>query len=110
MPGLESYRVEKTDYSHNLRPTDYPITANVIAAFRDFVQRDGHLGIQPAQIEQELDFVKLRVREEIVTAAYASDAGARVLLDSDPQVIRAIDALPDAKRLAESIRNSGSQG
>ncbi|MDT5122998.1 MAG: carboxyl-terminal processing protease [Acidobacteriota bacterium] len=110
MPGLESYRVEKTDYSHNLRPTDFPITANVIAAFRDFVQRDGHLGIQPAQIEQELDFVKLRVREEIITAAYASDAGTRVLLDSDPQVLRAIDALPDAKRLAESIRNSGAQG
>src|SRR5438067_1406378 len=110
MPGLESYRVDKTDYSHNLRPTDYPITANVIAAFRDFVQRDGHLGIQPAQIEQELDFVKLRVREEIITAAYASDAGARVLLDSDPQVLRAIDALPDAKRLADSTRNSTSQG
>jgi len=27
-----------------------------------------------------------------------------VLLDSDPQVLRALEALPDAKRLAESIR------
>ncbi|MBA2734221.1 MAG: hypothetical protein H0U54_15245, partial [Acidobacteria bacterium] len=39
------------------------------------------------------------------TAAYASDAGARVLLDSDPQVLRALEALPEAKRLAESIKS-----
>jgi hypothetical protein len=103
--GLETYRIEKTDYDHNLRATDYVINENVIEAFREFVKRDGNLGIQPGQIDEELDFVKLRIRDEIITAAYASDAGARVLLDSDPQVIRALDALPDAKRLAESVRN-----
>jgi len=54
--------------------------------------------------------VKLRLRQEILTAAYGADNGARVLLDSDPQVLRAVEALPDAKRLAESVRNSGAQG
>jgi hypothetical protein len=49
--------------------------------------------------------VKLRLREEIVTAAYSNDAGARILLDSDPQLLRALEALPDAKRLAESARS-----
>nr|MDQ3820431.1 S41 family peptidase [Acidobacteriota bacterium] len=110
IPGLESYRVEKTDYNHNLKPTDYPVTDKVVLAFRDFVQRDGNLGILPQQIDEELDFVKLRVRDEMITAAYSSDAGARVLLDSDPQVLRAIDALPEAKRLADSTRNIPSQG
>lgn len=108
--GLESYRVEKTDYNHVLRPTDYPITDKVVQAFRDFVQRDGNLGILPQQIDEELDFVKLRIRDEVVTAAYSSDAGARVLLDSDPQVLRAIDALPEAKHLADSTRNNTFQG
>jgi carboxyl-terminal processing protease len=110
IPGLEAYRVEKTDYDHNLRPTDYPVTDGVVKAFREFVQRDGNLGLQPASIDEELDYVKLRVRDEIITAAYASDAGARVLIDNDPQVLRALDALPEAKRLAESIRNTPSQG
>jgi carboxyl-terminal processing protease len=103
--GLEGYRIEKTDYDHNLRPTDYPINERVVEAFREFVQRDGNLGIQPAQIDEEADFVKLRIRDEIITAAYASDAGARVLLDSDPQVLRALEALPEAKRLAESAKS-----
>ena len=105
LPGLEMYRIDKTNYDHNLRPTDYPINDQIVEAFREFVQRDGNLGIQSAQIDEEIDFVKLRIRDEIVTAAYASDSGARVLLDSDPQVLRALEALPDAKRLAESVRN-----
>jgi carboxyl-terminal processing protease len=106
VPGLEAYRIEKTDYDHNLRQSDYPINERVVEAFREFVQRDGNLGLQPAQIDEEVEFVKLRIRDEIITAAYASDAGARVLLDSDPQVLRALEALPEAKRLAESVKNN----
>jgi hypothetical protein len=56
-------------------------------------------------VEAELDFVKLRLRQEIVTAAFGADAGQRVLLESDPQALRALGVLPDAKRLAESVRN-----
>jgi len=40
-----------------------------------------------------------------VRAAFGADAGQRVLLESDPQALRAIGVLPDAKRLAESVRN-----
>jgi hypothetical protein len=57
------------------------------------------------QIDADLDFVKLRLRYEMVTAAFGGDAGQRVLLESDPQALRAINVLPDAKRLAESVRN-----
>ncbi|MDT4967518.1 MAG: carboxyl-terminal processing protease [Acidobacteriota bacterium] len=110
LPGLDAYRVEKTDYGHVLRPGDFPITDRVVEAFREFVQRDGKLGILPGQIEAEIEFVKLRIRDEIVTAAFATDAGAQVLIDSDPQVLRAVEALPEAKRLAESVRNGHSQG
>lgn len=105
IPGLESYKVEKTEYGHTLKPSDYPVTDKVLEGFRAFLRKDPTLGVQPAQVDEELDFVRLRVRDEIITAAYSTDAGSRVLLESDPQVLRAIELLPDAKRLAESIRN-----
>ncbi|HKS28261.1 MAG TPA: S41 family peptidase [Pyrinomonadaceae bacterium] len=108
MPGLESYKVEKTEYGHVLRSTDYPVTDKVLEAFRAFLRKDPTLGVQAAQVDEELDFVRLRVRDEIITAAYSTDAGSRVLLESDPQVLRAIELLPDAKRLAESIRNGAT--
>ncbi|HVQ39800.1 MAG TPA: S41 family peptidase, partial [Pyrinomonadaceae bacterium] len=104
LPGLEGYKVEKVQYGRNPRTTDYAINEQVVEAFRSFIRTDTQSQLTAAQLDAELDFVKLRLREEIVTAAYSNDAGARVLLDSDPQVLRALEALPEAKRLAESLR------
>jgi carboxyl-terminal processing protease len=102
--ALEAYKVEKVQYGKNPKATDFPINDRVLEAFRSFVRTDTASQLTLAQLDEELDFMKLRLREEIITAAYSNDAGARVLLDSDPQVLRALEALPDAKRLAESVR------
>ncbi|HUS13031.1 MAG TPA: S41 family peptidase, partial [Pyrinomonadaceae bacterium] len=110
LPGLESYKVDKVQYGKNPKASDYPISDRVIEAFRSFVRTDAESQLSSAQLDEEMDFVKLRLREEIVTAAYSNDAGARVLLDSDPQVLRALEVLPEAKRLAESARSESSQG
>jgi carboxyl-terminal processing protease len=103
--GLESYRVEKVDYGHAPKATDFAINDRVLEAFRNYLRKDQSRKLQPTQIDADLDFVKLRLREEIITAAFGADAGQRVLLESDPQALRAIGVLPDAKRLAESVRN-----
>ena len=107
VPGLEAYRVDRVQYGKNAKPTDFPITDRVVDAFRNYCHTQPELQVQAAQIDEELEFAKLRLREEIVTAAFSNDAGARILLDSDVQVIRALDALPDAKRLADAARNGG---
>ena len=109
IPGLESFKVEKVQYGKNPKANELAISERVLEAFRNWVRLDVQSQLSPAQLEEELDFVKLRLREEIVTAAYSNDAGARVLLDSDPQVLRAIEVLPDAKRLAESVRSNSSR-
>lgn len=110
VPGLESYRVEKVQYGKNAKGTDFPITERVIEAFRSFVRTHPDYQVLPAQVDEEVDFAKLRLRQEIITAAFSNDAGARVLLDSDAQVLRALDALPDAKRLADSTRDTVWRG
>ncbi len=109
VPGLESYKVDKVQYGHNPKPGDYAITDRVVEAFRSFVRTDTKSQLTPAQLDEGRDFVKLRLHEEIITAAFSNDAGARILLDSDPQVLRALEALPDAKRLAESVREGTSR-
>ncbi len=105
VPGLESYRVERVDYGHAPKATDFVINDRVLEAFRNYLRKDQSHKLQPTQIDADLDFIKLRLREEIITAAFGADAGQRVLLESDPQALRAIGVLPDAKRLAESVRN-----
>jgi carboxyl-terminal processing protease len=110
IPGLESYRVDKVQYGKNARATDFPIGDRVVEAFRTFVRTQPEYQVQPAQVDEELDFTRVRLRQEIITAAFSNDAGARVLLDSDPQVQRALEALPDAKRLADSTRGTVWRG
>jgi len=107
---LESYRVERVQYGKNPRATDFPISDRVVEAFREFLRAHPDFQVSTAQMEEELEFAKLRLRQEIVTAAFSNDAGARVLLDSDAQIIRALDALPEAKRLAESTKTGAWQG
>jgi carboxyl-terminal processing protease len=109
VPGLESYRIERVQYGRSPKPGEFVINDRVLEAFRNFVRTDTESHLTNAQLDADLDFVKLRLREEIVTAGFSNDAGARVLLDSDPQVLRALEALPDAKRLAESLRTGTSQ-
>ena len=103
IPGLESYRIDEPQPGRYPRPTDFAINERVLEAFRQFVRRDPESALSPAQIETHLAYVKLRLRDDLVTAAYGTEAGARVLLDADPQLLRALDALPDAKRLAENV-------
>ena len=110
VPGLENYKVEQVQYGKNPRGADYPINERVLEAFRNFVRTDVESQLTTAHLEADMEFVRLRLREEIVTAAFSNDAGSRVLLDSDPQVLRALEALPDAKRLAEMVRSGTSAG
>ena len=105
VPGLDAYRVEKVQYGKSARPVDFPINDRVVEAFRNFCRTQPDFQVQVSQIDEELEFAKLRLRQEIITAAFSSDAGARVLLESDAQILRALDALPEAKRLADAARN-----
>ena len=107
IPGLESYRIDKVQYGKNARTADFPITDRVVEAFRNFCRTQPEFQVQPAQVDEELEFAKLRLRQEIVTAAFSQDAGARILLESDAQILRALEALPDAKRLADAARTGG---
>jgi carboxyl-terminal processing protease len=107
--GLENYRVEKVLYGQHPRPTDLPVTDRVLEAFKEFVHKDEETyGLTPAQLDAEADYARLRVRDEIATAAYGNEGGLRTLLDSDPQLLRALEALPDARRLAEMVRASST--
>jgi carboxyl-terminal processing protease len=105
IPGLEAYRVDKVEYDRAPKNADYQITDRVLEAFRNYLRKDQTRHLQVGAVDADLDFAKLRLREEIITAAFGADAGQRVLLESDPQALRAIGVLPDAKRLAESVRN-----
>jgi carboxyl-terminal processing protease len=102
--GLEGYRVTaEPQFGRGARPTDFPVNDRVIQAFRDFARRDPESGLTPAQIEREIEYVRLRIRENLVNATYGGDAATRYLLEGDPQVLRALELFPEAKALADNV-------
>src|SRR5258708_39293267 len=103
LPGLQAYRVDKVDYPPKPKATDHPINDLVLEPFRNYVRKDQAQHLQTAQLDAVLDFVKLRLRQEIITAAFGADAGQSVLLESAPQTLRATALLPHPPPPAQHI-------
>lgn len=108
--GLENLRVDKQKDDYILQPNDLEINDKILDAFRDYVAKDKQSGLSVENLNANIDYVKNRLREELATANYSSDAGSQVLLGADPQVLKAIDALPEAKKLAEAFKSNTNIG
>ena len=83
----------------------------MLEAFRNFLRAHPENQLQPAQIDEELDFAKLRLRQEIVTAAFSNDAGATfaapIVLNQDPTYGRLGLTMLDADRVLVSAIERG---
>ncbi len=108
--GLESFKVDKQKNDHVLQPNELAVNDKMLESFRAFVAKESKSGLSAENITANLDYVKVRIREEIATANYSSEAGSQVLLEFDPQVLKAIDSLPEAKKLAENFKSNSSIG
>jgi carboxyl-terminal processing protease len=97
--GFESYKVEKQNYLQTVQPGEFQIDNKLLDAFRAFVIKDKANGLTLENINSQLDYAKSRLRDEIATANNSTEAGQQVLLEADPQVLKAIDAIPEAKKL-----------
>ncbi len=103
--GLESYKVERQKNTETLAPNEFEINDKLFDAFRDFTTKDSKNGLTAENINSQIDYAKTRLREELATANYSTEAGSQVLLEKDPQVLKAIEVLPDAKKLAENFKS-----
>lgn len=106
--GLENYKVDKQKNNYILQPNDLEINDKLLESFREFVSKDKQSGLKLENINANLDYVKTRLRDELATANYSSEAGTQVLLEADPQVLKAIEALPEAKKMAEAFKNGAN--
>ncbi len=101
--GFENFKVEKQNYNQTIEPNDLQINDKMLEAFRAFVVKDKENGLTAENINSQLDYARTRLREELATANYSTEAGQQVLLEQDPQILKAIDALPEARKLLGSF-------
>jgi len=102
--GLGEYAVKRTEYGYQLRGGEYPLTDQVIAAFRAFIRERRELQVSEDQLNRNIEYVRRRIRAEVITAAYGVEVGERFLVESDEQALRAIDEIPRAQRQTDQAR------
>lgn len=99
--GFENFKVDKQDHDPNVQPEALQISDKLFEAFRQYTVSIKEAGLSAENINSQVEFSKMRLRDELATANHSNEAGIQVLLEADPQILKAIEAMPDARKLLE---------
>ncbi len=82
---------------------DFVVDDAVIAQLKKFLAQE-HIEFTDQQIQQNLPYLKWEIKREVFTSVFGLDAGYKVALGNDPQLEKAISALPAARVLYANAR------
>lgn len=100
IPYASGFQAALSIYGKRVTRADFPVTAELFEAFAKFAARPENGGIAPDRLRQASEFLKTRIRYELVLAAHGVRSANQVLLEDDPQAAKAVESLPGAARLA----------
>ena len=106
--GFENFKVDKQSFKQTLAPNEFAVTDKIYEAFRTFAAANKENGLTSENIGTQAEYAKMRLREEIATANYSTEAGVQVLLETDPQVLKALDSMPHAGELVTAFLQNHS--
>jgi carboxyl-terminal processing protease len=104
--GFETFRVEKQTFKANLQQNEFAVSDKLFDAFRSYAANDPKNGLSAANIAALADHAKMRIRQDIATASYSTEAGTQVLLENDPQILKAMEMMPRAVELAARAKQN----
>ncbi len=102
--GFESMKAEKQTYKTSLAPNEFAISDKLFELFKAFAANEKAVGLSAENVTSLSEYARMRLRLEIATANYSSEAGIQVLLESDPQILKALESMPEAAKL---VQNNG---
>jgi carboxyl-terminal processing protease len=109
--GFENYKVQRAiQFEHDLQATDYPVTEALFKEFKQYVAGKPIFKVTPEQLDRARPFVERQLRYELTTAAFGTISALQVFNDSDPQITRAVAAMPRARELALAAIRARARG
>jgi len=109
--GFDSYRVQRAiDFEHDLANDDYPVTDTLFAQLKKFAAAKPVFKVTPDQLEKSRAFAERQLRYNVLSAAYGYRTATQVFNDADPQIGRAVDAMPRARELALAASRARARG
>ena len=99
--GFEDYKVDKQNQQWAIPSDAFLVNDKLYEAFRSYTLASKDSGLSAQTLAAQADYARMRIRVELATANYSSEAGVQVLLENDPQVLKAAEAVISAKGMAE---------
>ncbi len=82
---------------------NYEVDDATMQEFRKFLD-DEKVPFTEADLAENNDWIRSSIKSEVITDAFGQEEGLKVRAESDPQILKALDLLPQAKQLADNAR------
>ena len=111
VPGFESYKIQRAiEFDHELATDDYPVTDALFKELKRFVASKPVYKVTPDQLDRSRTFAERQLRYNVLSAAYGYRVATQIFNDADPQIARAVDAMPRARELAVAASKVRGRG
>jgi carboxyl-terminal processing protease len=103
-----NFKRDAIEFDHQPQPNEFVINDQIMKAYRefmvDFLAKNQDGGLTMKTVDENFEWARQKIREEVLTAAYGVDAQRRMTAELDPQLQRAITEMPQSAQLADRAR------
>jgi carboxyl-terminal processing protease len=111
VPGFESYKIQRAiEFDHDLVNEDYPITEPLFKELKKFAAAKSIFKVTPEQLDKSRTYAERQLRYNVLSAAYGYRTATQVFNDGDPQITKAVDAMPRARELSQAASRARARG
>ena len=111
VPGFETYKIQRAiEFDHDLANEDYPITDPLFKELKKFAAAKPMFKATPEQLDKSRSYAERQLRYNLLSAAYGYRIASQVFNDADPQISKAVDAMPRARELALAASRARARG
>jgi carboxyl-terminal processing protease len=109
--AFEDYKVQRAiEFDHDLVDEDYPVTDALFRELKKFAVNKPIYKVTADQLDKSRTFAERQLRYNLLSAAYGFRTATQVFNDGDPQIARAVDAMPRARELALAASRARARG
>ena len=87
---------------------NFVVDDSVMNEFRRALDKE-NVPYTEADIDANRDWIARQIKKEVFLSTFGLQEGYQVQLENDPQVLKAIESIPQAKALYENVRRITAQ-
>ena len=81
---------------------NFQVDDAVLSDFKQWLTTQDDIPVSDKQINENLDWVKVNLKQNIITSQFGQQQGLRVMADWDPMIQKALTFLPEAQALEDT--------